>query len=418
MNIAFFSDTFLPQINGVVTYLIETGRELKKLGHNVLFVVPKSGDLILPEGFSPKELYLEPSVSADQIYPQLRVASVYSYGLDRCLSKFKPDVIHAHAPFAIGFGAILAARRFGKPLVATYHTFISSEEIFKLAGVTKGRGTRVLKRLTWEYSKLFYNPCDLVLAPTAGIAEILRKNGIKAPTEVLHEGIRLSEFRLLTETERSALRSRYKLGQGQAILFVGRLSKEKGLPLLLQVMALVVERLPKAKLLLVGDGPQKEELKRLAKRLGIEENVFFTGFMAREKILSEGLYSACDLFLTVSKFETFGLTVLEAMGSGLPIVTVESQGASELVEGNGFVCSDDKIDIAENVIKILTDVEMARRFGQISLRIRENYAVEKTTAELVRHYQRLLDRPLVKPRLRWPASFSDLTSDLVKLIKI
>src|SRR3989344_691736 len=117
-------------------------------------------------------------------------------------------------------------------------------------------------------------------------------------------------------------------------------------------MALVVKSVPEAHLLLVGDGPQRAELARLVKRLGLTDKVTFTGFIAREKVLSDGLYAAGDLFLTVSKFETFGLTVLEAIGSGLPVVTVESQGAPELVEGNGFVCSDDKTDIAENVIKI------------------------------------------------------------------
>lgn len=410
MNVVFFSDAFLPQINGVVTYLIETGLELKKLGHNILFVVPKSGNSQVPAGFSAKEFYLAPSMSVDQIYPRLRLASVYSYGLDKCLSKFKPDIIHTHAPFAMGVGGILAARRFGKPLVGTYHTFISSEEVFKLVGVTRGRGTRVLKRLTWEYSKAFYNPCDLVLAPTAGIASILRQNGIKAPVKVLHEGIRLSQFRQLGRQEKLAVRKKYGLTGQKIVIFVGRLSKEKGLILLLQVLASVVKHLPSTQLLLVGDGPQKAELMRLSKKLGIDQNVIFTGFVDREKILADGLYSACDLFLTVSKFETFGLTVLEAIGSGLPVVTVESQGASELVEGNGFVCSDDKIDIAGNIIKILTDEEMARRFSDVSLRIRENYAVEKTTAELVFFYKDLMAHYQRKPILKLPQSLTDLTS--------
>lgn len=409
MNIVFFSDTFLPQINGVVTYLIETGRELRRTGHRVLFVVPKTSPTVVPDGFSRHDFYYSSSIAADRFYPSLRVASTYSLGLDRTLAKFSPDVMHIHAPLTIGFGGIIAARRFNKPLVGTYHTFIASEELFKVLGVTRGRGTGILKKITWEYTKLFYNPCDLVIAPTEGVALILRRNGIKSQIEVLHEGIRLSQFRLLGKAERLSLRRKYKLAGKKIIVFVGRLSKEKNLILLLQAAAEVFVKVPQAHLLLIGDGPQKDFLQKMAKRLEIEERVTFTGFIPRERMLSEGLYGLGDVFATASKFETFGLTVLEAIGAGLPVVTVESQGASELVEGNGFVSSDDKDDLADNLVKILTNEELSERFRENSLKVREKYAVEKTTESLIKIYEKASAAAAAKKPHPLQSSLNDLS---------
>lgn len=391
MNIVFFSDTFLPQTNGVVTYVIEAGLQLKKLGHRILFVVPKEiKKSQIPDGFSPKDFCFAPSIPADVFYPNWRIALSYSYGIDRAIAKFKPDILHIHIPLTISMGGILAAKRFNKPLVGTYHTFISSEEMFKMIGITKGKGTRVLKKLSWEYSNLFYNRCDIVLAPTEKIASILKKNGIKKSITILREGINFHAMKILTNDEKKIFKKKYQLENKKIILYVGRLSREKNLPLLLQVLALIHKKHSNIHLLIVGDGPQKKELMKTAEKLGIENAVTFTGTIPRKKILSDGIYSACDLFLTASKFETFGLTVLEAMGSGLPIITVESQGASELIEGNGYICKDDKHNIAKHVIKILSNLKLQKKFSEQSLKICKKYDSKKTTQKLIQIYKKLI----------------------------
>lgn len=411
MNIVFFSDTFLPQINGVVTYLIETGLELKKMGHQVLFVVPKcppSENSHVPEGFRAKEIFFAPSLSMNRLYPQYRMAVTYSYGLDKALSKFKPDILHMHTPMSIGFGGIVVAKRFNKPLVGTYHTFAASEEMFKILGLKRGQGTRVLKRLMWEYTNLFYNRCNAVIAPTGEMAAILKRNGVNRNLVVLHEGLDLSQFKILTPREKEKVKASFGLSGKKVAVFTGRLSREKNLILMINAFALVAARLPEAHLLMIGDGPQKEELVRRTQRLSISDRVTFTGFMARTDLIGSGILGSCNLFLSTSKFETFGLSALEAVASGLPVVAVESQGVDELIDGNGLISSDQEKDISENVIKILTNSEMEKRFGERSLVVRERYAIEKVTQELVDFYEETI-RDYNKRPIRRRPSLSDLT---------
>lgn len=411
MNIVFFSDTFLPQINGVVTYLIETGRQLKKMGHRVLFVVPKyppSKNPHVPEGFSPKEIFFAPSMSISRLDPQWRMAVTYSYGLDRALSKFKPDILHMHTPMSVGFGGIVVAKRFNKPLIGTYHTFAASEEMFKIIGIRKGQGTRVLKRLMWEYTNLFYNRCNAVIATTGEMAAILKRNGVNQRIVVLHEGLGLSQFKILTQKEKEKVKASFGLAGKKIVVFTGRLSREKNLILMINAFAQVAARLSEAHLLMIGDGPQREELMRRAQKLGLSGRVTFTGFMERADLIGSGILGSCNLFLCTSKFETFGLSALEAIASGLPVVAVESQGVAELIDGNGLISSDQEKDIAENVIKILTNPEMEKRFGERSLVVRERYAIEKVTRALVDFYEATIRDYNKRPTRRRP-SLSDLT---------
>lgn len=420
MNIAFFSDTFLPHINGVVTYLIETGQQLKKMGHHVFFIVPKSPrergtsphsrqNPCVPEGFNPKEFFFAPSMSINRLYPQWRMAVTYSYGMDKALSKFKPDILHMHTPMSIGFGGIVVAKRFNKPLVGTYHTFAASEEMFKIMGIKKGRGTRVLKRLMWEYTNLFYNRCNAVMAPTDEMAAILKRNGVNRRLVVLHEGLNLSQFKILTSKEKEKVKASFGITGKKVAVFTGRISREKNLTLMIHAFARVAPRVPEAHLLMIGDGPAKEELMRTAERLGIADRVTFTGFMARVDLIRSGILGSCNLFLCTSKFETFGLSALEAIASGLPVVAVESQGVSELIDGNGLISSDQEKDIAENVIKILTNPEMEKRFSEKSLVVRERYAIEKVTRELVDFYEETIADYNNRPTNRRRPSLSDLS---------
>ncbi len=417
MNIAFFSDTFLPNVNGVVTYLVETGRQLKMMGHRVLFVVPKSPksvptqtskNLHVPEGFSSKEIFFMPSMSIDRLYPQYRMAMTYSYGMDKALSKFKPDILHMQGPMSIGFGGIVAAKRFNKPLIGTYHTFAASEEMFKIFGIKKGRGTRVLKRLIWEYTNLFYNRCNAVIAPTGEMADILKRNGVNRRLVILHEGLDLSQFKILRPEEKEKVKDSFNLTDKKVVVFIGRLSREKNLTLMVNAFAKVLERVKEAHLLLIGDGPAREELTRAVDKLNMTNRVTFTGFMERSELLKSGILASSNLFLCTSKFETFGLSALEAIASGLPVVAVESQGVAELIDGNGLISSDQEKDIAENVIKILTNPEMAKRFGKRSLLVRERYAIEKVTGELVDFYEETI-RDYNKRSTHRRPSLSDLT---------
>lgn len=409
MNIVFFSDSFWPTVNGVVTYVTETARQLKKMGHHILLVVPYSNKLVIPHDFDKDDLFLAKSLPADRLYPGWRVALFYSSGLDRALTRFRPDVVHIQTIFTVGLGGVIAARRFGKPLISTYHTYIASEEMFKVFGVTKGRGTRVVKKMMWEYTKSFHNRSDLVLAPTKEIFLILKRNGISVPIEVLAEGIDLSYFKVLRTREREKLRQDYSLSGRKVVVYVGRLSVEKNLILTLQVIKDVALSVPSVLLLLIGDGPQKEELVRQVRQLGIEDHVRFLGMLEREKLFVSGMLSVCDLFLTTSKFETFGLTTLEAIASGLPVVAIESQGACELIEGNGLISSEVRADLTGNVIKILTHAEMAERFHRNSLKLAEKYSVVKTTADLVKIYEKLQVELVAKPSRRRRPSLADLS---------
>src|SRR3989344_9564824 len=265
MKICFFTDTYEPQINGVVTSINSFAKELRNLGHEVHIFCPTSENL--------KETKFVHTTSSVKFYPYPE----YRVGLPRgkfygIIKKFQPDIIHVHSPGSIGLNGAALAKNFKIPLFATYHTMII-EFLQYIPGsfISKDLSERTIN----AYTKWFFNLTDYVFAPGKTAKNYLRKIGVRAPIEILQTGVKLKKF------------SKIKKSIPPIILHVGRLSAEKNVDLILRAFAKIKEK-TSAKLVITSDGPARQELEKLTYDLGISDYVNFSGYISEKE--KENLY--------------------------------------------------------------------------------------------------------------------------------
>lgn len=390
MRIAYFTDTFLPNIYGVVTHIVSSCEGLSSRGHRVIVFAPgPSGQERKPAlaGFSVAYL---PSFPLPDIFRQKeRLSLPIPPGIIDTFFKLKdfaPDVVHIHTPFTAGIIGRFFARNLRVPLVETFHGFLADAEHFKIIGLKKGQ--RLITPFVWKFLVYGLNETDLVIAPSAFAKKELVKNRVEKEIEVIPNGVDLSIAKVPEENVRR-IRKQHKLGE-KVVLYVGRLSHEKNVDALVEAFYLLQEKVPTAKLLLVGDGPHGGILRERVRKLGITKKVVFTGFVPHDKLFSRGFYKAGDVFATASKTENHPLTILEAEANGLPIVGVKVAGIPELVSQNGILCSpDDPWELALALEKILLDQKLRRRMGEESKKFVQKFALKNSLDKLEGVYQKV-----------------------------
>ena len=383
MHIAVFSDTFYPQINGVVTSITNSSRYLANRGHKVMLFVPKSkGNIELG-----KNIYVEPIKSLGfPTYEDYKIALPQTIKCLRKINQFKPDIIHLHSPFSLGILGVMCAKTFSLPLVGTYHTLFP--EFLKYLPIPVLRENRFAKGMTWRYTNFVYNKCDVVTTPSQMMKKELKKHGVHSPIKVISNGVDLSIFHKVTSVKAT---KKFKLKNGYIIHF-GRISYEKNIEVVLRSFKTVIKFHPSYDLIIAGKGPALGNLRKEAKRLGINKNVKFTGFV-RENELVE-LLSSANAFATASTIETQGLALLEAMACALPVVGVDKMAIPELIQNgkNGFLVEPgDYRKMGLCLLKLTGNSKSRTRMGENSLVVAKKHCLENAVSELETLY--LKDKP-------------------------
>lgn len=377
MRIGIFTDSYLPYTSGVVRSIETFSEELIKLGHEVFIFAP-----------SYKNAKEESGVFRFASIPSptnrdFTLAVPFSIKLRPTIKRLNLDLIHVHSPFLLGRLGARYARRLGIPLVFTFHTLYDQYVHYVPFARSFSR------ELAQKISRDFCNQCDLVLVPTNVVGDYLRQIGVKAPVSRVPTGIKYEQFQT---GDRDWLRRQYQIPSGAKILiFVGRLGQEKNIPFLLQSFKLAHQQIGELYLVLVGGGPEEEELKNLAAELGLGQRVIFTGTMGYGDVVK--CYSGSDLFVFPSVTETQGIVIAEAKAAGLPVVAIKAYGASEMVEDgvDGFLTPPEPQKFAERVCQILLDETLRT---ELSSRARINasqLSVANCTASLVECYRGLLE---------------------------
>ena len=387
MKIAFFTDTFLPQVNGVATALANQARILGERGHQVVIFTPKLDD-IKREKFKAQNVTLVslPTVPA-LLYPEYKLGILGLFKVIKYLKKFNPDVLHLHTPLTIGMDAVMAAKILKKPLVGTVHIYFTESEYlrsirFKLAA-------KALSKLSIPFVNFLYAQCNTVLIPSKSLTEELKLSGFKKPLIHFPNGVILKKPNILSASKKQEIKKKYHLKQ-KVILHLGRLSEEKNIDIVIKAFAQVVKTNPNVSLLIIGDGPSAKKLKQLTQNLGLEKEVVFTGFIEHEKLLSSGLISLGDLFATASTSENQPMALLEVMVFGLPMVGVDHPGLTELISSNGLVVqSYEPDDLAKAMQKVLQDQNLAKKMSNSSFKKVKNYSIEKVVDKLLKIYSNL-----------------------------
>ncbi len=395
LNIAIFTDTFIPQIDGVVTATISLAKGLADRGHKVYLIAPEYRKKFVE--FSYKDIVVRRAASVPAFfYEGYRFTSLWSPSLAKYLRRRRIDVVHFQTPVSLGVQAVLISKFLKVPLVGTFHTFFTDPQYARHVGLNN----RFVHKISWLYAKMYYNRCGLVTCPSESAKRELVGQGFKVDIKVISNGIDFSQF---DNRDWKAAKARFNPG-GDMLLFVGRIAYEKNLDYLLDCFKMVLEIKPKTKLLIVGGGPQMGELKAAVKRKGLADSVVITGRIARDELVKSGIFKASKLFVTASTTETQGISTLEAQANGLVCVGADARGTKDLIRDNYNGCLvkyGDKHEFADRVISLLNDSKAYGRMNMNTLKEVKKHDIRSIIKVWESEYLRLIRKCGPKrPRMR------------------
>jgi len=350
MRIAMVTDSFYPTRDGVVTSLCITKKGLEDRGHEVFVVAPDPGE----EHRLPGVNYF-PAVSFSK-YKGYYVP-IFPSNKREILESLDVDIIHVHGVAVMALKALIAARAIKKPLVLTFHTSVGDTMQY-YSPIKMPR--EVSDRLVWTYLRYLLKGPLAVIAPTEPVAEELKRMGVRTRrTAVIPTGSDVGRFN--PSNDGTAVREKLGLKGKKVLIYVGRISFEKNIGEIVEVMPLLDDTI----LMLVGKGPAEEMLRTKAEALGVGDRVIFPGFVSDEELPS--YYAAADAAISASRFETQGLSIIEAMATGLPAVCVNERAFSSFVEDgkNGFLFEDNMLEAIEKALNASSEIrEEARRTAE------------------------------------------------------
>ncbi len=381
MKIGIFTNNYRPITGGLTTSIVGFKKGLEAKGHEVFIFAPKFPG----HTDTDRHVYRYPSLNFKYktAYP---LAIPLSRKNSKIIKNLNLDIIHSQHPQLLGSAAKRWAKKLGLPLIFTNHTRYESYTHY-VPLIPQS----LLKWLAVWSSTRYANSCDAVIAPTEEIKDILLKNGVASPIEVIPSGIDISKFAALDKKRaRTEIRKSYGIGENEILLLcIDRIAPEKNLEFLLRVFQKISARNKNIRFMLVGDGPSLPEIKQLAERLGISEQMAFPGLIALERIAQ--YYAAGDIFVHSSLTETQGLITVEAMASSLPIVAIKATGVCDLIKSghSGILTQNSEEEFSQAVMKLVEDKDYRSRLGKNAFEEAKNYSIENSTEKLIEVYQRL-----------------------------
>ncbi len=376
MKIGVFTDSYLPYISGVVRSIQTFTEELTNLGHEVFIFAPNYKNCSKEHGVFRFNSIPSPTNR------NFTLAFPYSPKFKPAIQRLDLDLIHVHSPFLLGRLGARYARKLNIPLVFTFHTLYDQYVHYVPFA------SSFTKELAKKISRDFCNQCDLVIVPTHVIGEYLHKIGVRTLINKIPTGIKIKAFQ---SGDPAWLRQRFNIHpEDQVLLFVGRLGQEKNIKLLMKSFSLINQNINNTILVLVGGGPDEEDLKNKAKDLGIDNRVIFTGPLPHHQVVN--CYAGSNLFVFSSLTETQGIVIIEAKAAGLPVVAVGANGVSEMIEHgtDGYLSDPEPAQFAEKVCHILKNKILKEKMSHKARLNAENLSSFNCTARLVDGYLKLL----------------------------
>ncbi len=372
MRIAMMTDMYTPYVSGVITYISLNQRYLEKQGHQV-FVVTFG-----KEGSDPDDERVVRSPGIPVLKHDVYFNFVHSQRNREIVKSM--DVVHVHHPFTSGSNAVFFGWKLGLPVVFTHHTRYDLYAKLYMPGLFGKIGEEFVN----SYMPSFYKQLDALMVPSASLLEVVMKYQPVCPVSIQPHGMELSMFKNTPSLDREVLGF---TSQDIVLIYVGRLGPEKNLEFLLEAFTRAIQICPMTRLLIVGDGPVKNSLEDWVIKHGIGNRVIFTGMIAHMDL--PPYYAAADIFVTPSTTETFGLTVVEAMAAGLPVVGIQSPGISDaVIDGEtGFLTHLDLDEYTGQLVRMIQDGNLRHAMSQKACSHSDNYAIEKAVERLEMVYQ-------------------------------
>jgi glycosyltransferase involved in cell wall biosynthesis len=377
MRIGMMADVYKPHVSGVTNFIATNKRALERLGHEVH--VFTFGDV----DFADDEKNVHRSPGLPLVDTGFYFSFSYSPQAKSLLRSM--DVVHVHHPFLSGRLAVRYCRPLRIPIVFTNHTRYDLYMQTYLPILADGLGETFLQ----AYLPSFCRDVDLVISPSQGMEAVLRRLGVDSHVEVVPNGVELDRFR-----EIPACRTREELGfsNDQVLLvYVGRLAPEKNLHFLMHAFYGVAQAYPQVGLLMIGDGPERQELEEEARRVGMVERIHFTGMVPYADL--PGYLRVADAFVTASITEGHPLSIIEAMAAGLPALGIVSPGVADTIQDDvtGLLSPDDLAAFTAKLSRLVTEHDTRQRMGAAAHTAAEAYAIERTSQMLAECYENLVE---------------------------
>ena len=371
MRIGMFTDTYPPYINGVSTSIKMLENALIKKGHKV-FIVTVNPEKLSYDYEDNGRIIRIPGIKTG-IY-DYRLTSIYPIKAVNKIKEWNLDIIHSHTEFGIGTFARVIGKQLNIPIVHTYHTMYEDYVHY----ITHGYFDRSSKKIV-EYLTKFY--CDKtiqeLIVPTKKTYDLFKeKYKYNRNIHIVPTGIEIDRFYKENIDKNKVTKIKDELGikdQDVVILFVGRIAEEKNVDFLINNHESILKHEKNTKLLIVGDGPDLEKYKALAKKRKIEDRVIFTGKVPWEDVPL--YYNLADIFTTASHTETQGLTVIEAMAASLPVVALDDEAFRNVVVDTltGYLFKNKK-EYIKRMSELVLSSDLRKSLGRESRFTSENYS--------------------------------------------
>ena len=387
MRVGIFTESYPPLVNGVSTSILMLEHALTKLGHEVFIITVSDNkkDYVLENNGHILRL---PSVNLANCY-DYKMTSVYPIKAVNMIKKMNLDVIHSNVEFTVGIFARVVSEQLSIPLVHTYHT--NWEDYTHYITKNKKILDDICKKLL-KYLVVFFEDKTVteLIVPSNKIYNLFKdKYKFTKNIHIIQTGIETSKFYKENFNQKDINSLKKKLGikkKDFVVMTVSRLAKEKSVDRIINNHKELVKKYSNMKLLIVGDGPDIDKLKDEAKSLGVSDSVIFTGKVPLNDIPI--YYQLGNVFVTASKSETQGLTVVEAISSSLPVVAVKDDSFvnSVIEDFNGFVFTDDEKYI-NSISKLYEDKDLYNRLSNQSRLLSADFSSEYFALKVLKVYE-------------------------------
>ena len=382
MKIAFFTNCYKPLINGVVTSIVSLKEAYERKGHETYVFAPQVEDYIDQEKnvFRYRSINLTSKVK----YP---LPIPLSFRAKKVITEFNPDIVHIHHPFLLSSQAIMYGKKLGIPKILTLHTQYE-QYAYYVAPIPQIITQEAIKIIV---SNLAYK-IDCITTPSESMKDLIKSYGIENRIEVIPNAIHLASFKEENELKRLEIKKKYNLKEDdKIILYVGRIAWEKSIDKIIEALAIIKRKgISKVKFLLVGKGPAMDELRQLVQSLGVEEEVIFTGAVSNEEI--QHYYKIAYLFTIASTSESFGIVIIEALASGIPVLAVRAPGAVDILTNgvDGWLTEDNVAQFANALEKLIREPELRERLSQGTLKTSEKYSINVISERMLNLYREVI----------------------------
>lgn len=392
-------DSYKPYISGITNYVEVNKEYLEKMGNEVF--VFTFGDLDYKD--SEKNIIRSAGVPlADSgFYLSLR----YKRAAWKLLQTM--DVVHVHHPFLSGRLALRYCRPMKIPIVYTNHTRYDLYAQAYLPLMPDEVSTGLLQ----AYMPSFCKAVDLVITPSAGMEKVLRELEVEEPIEIIPNGVDLRSFKNAKPLDRK------KFGYKKddiILVYAGRIALEKNLPFLIEAFTGIAKAIPNVQLLIIGGGIQvyEEEIHTLINELNLSNRIRAIGRVPYEQLPQ--YLAMCDIFVTASVTEVHPLSVIEAMGAGLPVMGIESVGVGDTVEDGvtGFLSTQDLPAFTAKLTRLCLDPNLRAKMSTSARKASSAYAIERTTKMMVSHYEAVIKK-VKKKKVNWSVKLQKLLQEFI-----